>query len=154
MELDALPRPPVPNLERNDQKQSELASKHAPQNKHFSRAYAVLSELERLELTAHQRQDKAEALANLGRFDEAAELGTSQSDFYREVWDAVWKDDGDSCDCPEFKARGLVAEEGRVKERSIILGKWFTLREVYSVKHGQICPLKRCSKCGYLNVFE
>lgn len=153
-----LPVPKTPNLEENDANQARL-KKEPPMSRAFSRAYAVLQELEGIPndfLTPFQQQDKAEALVALGQFHEAALVNTPQSEFYEKIEKAVWREDGERCECPVLTTRTLVAddinnENSKVTEQKLTVGTWFTLRNIYSQKHGAEVSLKQCSGCGSLN---
>lgn len=143
---------PRPILREDLDAQRLLALKQPPRNKRFDKARAILAE----DAPVHER---AEALATLGRFDEAAALGTAQAEFYKKIWGAVWADDEDRCDCPQITVRTRVAkdptnEQGGLDVKDITVRHTFVVRTVYSLKHGQEFPLVACNACGYLNVYD
>ncbi len=62
----------------------------------------------------------AEAYAATGRYDKAAEYEPDEGkrDEYLRIWEAVWKNDGEWCDCPpatsdHSQRRGLRHDERR-----------------------------------------
>lgn len=152
-------RIPKPVFKPDEEEQKRLALRVPPFNKRYDRARAVIKESGGVLLSPYQKHDLAEALAELGRFDEAAALGTPRSEFYKQVWEAVWADDGDRCNCPQIQVRGKQAkdvlnEDSSLETSEIVLRHTFTVREVFSVKHGAVYPLVKCNLCGYLNVYE
>lgn len=144
MNIDALPTPKAPNLEESDANQLRLRTE-PPRSKTFDRAYSVIAETPS-EPTPFQKQDLAEAYAAVGRFTDASQVGTAQSDFYRQIEEAIWRDDAERCECPTFTTMNQGVK--------ITVGTWFTLREIFSTRHGKTMPLKKCSACDSLNVFE
>lgn len=143
---------PRPIVKEDLDEQRVLALKQPPRNKRFDKARAVLAE----DAPDHER---AEALAVLGRFDEAAALGTAKSEFYQKVWNAVWADDEERCNCSQIAVRTKVAkditdENAGLDTKEIVVRHTYVVRPVFSVKHGQEFPLVACNACGYLNVYD
>lgn len=147
MDIDALPAPPF----IDEAKQKELdavqeirARRHdAPKNSMTSRSRAIVAETDKVPphlLSVFQKQDRAGALAELGRFGEAAEYEIPQADFFRQVHDAVWNtDDAPSCGCPQTFDR-----EGRGYDPR------FTLREIFNERTGKNAQLLMCNNCSAL----
>lgn len=147
MDIDALPAPPV----IDEAKQKELdavqelrAKRHtAPKNSLTSRARAIVAETDKVPpelLSVFQKQDRAGALAELGRFAEAADYDTPQADFFRAVHKAVWDtEDAPACDCPQTFDR-----EGRGYDPR------FTLREIFNERTGKNAQLLACNNCSAL----
>jgi hypothetical protein len=91
----------------------------------------------------------AEALAMRGRFEEAAAVEPREdvSGRYREIHEAVWREDEDACDCPP-----AVRDERGPRGTVIEVPTSFVEEIVFSGKHGREMPLVRCASCGDLNV--
>lgn len=87
------------------------------------------------------RRRLADALAHQGRYDEAAavEPEADQAQLYQYVWEAVWRDDTESCACEPFRDGELSLTHDHVAE------------EILSLNHNRIMPLVRCNCCGFLN---
>lgn len=137
--MNELPIPKKPNIEQNDAEQKALA-KVPPAR---SRGFGVIEETERVPphlLTSFQLEDYAEALADVGRWEDAAKLDTPRKEFYAQVVDAIYLDDAYTCDCPETR--------GKKDDR---YSTWFVMREVFSPVHGQ-AKLWKCNACADLNV--
>jgi hypothetical protein len=81
----------------------------------------------------------AEALAHQGRFDEAAALVTgAQKLEYENLWQAVWREDNESCPC-EPLPDGLTHDH--------------VSHHAPSQSHGgKLMPVVKCNQCGFLNV--
>jgi hypothetical protein len=96
---------------------------------------------------AETKMQLAEALADQGEFQKAAEIAveygdTDTLDHYQNLAAAVEADDDEVCECPEDSLRGTD------------IPNRFVAGEVYSKKHGKIVPVVACGKCGYVNVRE
>lgn len=94
---------------------------------------------------AETKMQLAEALADQGEFQKAAEIAveygdTDTLDHYQNLAAAVEADDNEVCECPEDSLRGTD-----VPNR-------FVAGEVYSKKHGKFMPIVACGKCGFVNV--
>lgn len=148
--MNDLPIPKEPNVEANEEIQKKLRFSPPP----TSRAFGVISETERIPphlLTSFQLEDYAEALCDVGRWEDAVKLNTLKKAFYEQVIDAIYLDDSYSCDCPEFNGIAKVAnEKGVIEQKQSRFSNWFVLREVFSPVHGQ-ARLMKCNKCGDLN---
>jgi hypothetical protein len=93
----------------------------------------------------HARSRLAEALGQQGRYNEAAEVepGEEKQAHYEAMWDAVWRDDDETCPCEPFIDGDLSLTHDHVAE------------EVISQKHGnKRMPAIRCNSegCGFINV--
>lgn len=91
----------------------------------------------------HARARLADALAEQGRYDEAAVASPSpeQQAEYRAMWEAVWRDDTESCACVPFLEGNLSLTHDHVAI------------EVISQKHNsKLMPAIRCNACGFTNV--
>jgi hypothetical protein len=85
----------------------------------------------------------ADALAERGRYDEAAAAASSkeQQAEYTAMWQAVWRDDEASCPCEPFVEGDLSLTHDHVAI------------EVISQKHNsKLMPAIRCNACGFVNV--
>lgn len=81
----------------------------------------------------------AEALAHQGRFDEAAILVKGDQKLeYENLWQAVWREDNDTCPC-EPLADGLTHDHVSHLAPSQSHG-------------GKLMPVVKCNQCGFLNV--
>jgi hypothetical protein len=92
-------------------------------------------------LTARSRL--AEALGMQGRYNEAAsvEREPQRRKHYRKMWQAVWRDDEESCACAPFVDGDMALTHDHVAE------------EVISLKHdGKLMPAIRCNECEFMNV--
>ena len=158
-----LPKPPQVDLEKSDAEQKVLAAKSpysAPNNREFARAYAIIKETEMIPVelrSQFQIEDYAKSLADVGRFEDAAKLDTPNSDLYAKLHRAVWRDDDEICDCSNLvtiakQAQDATDPNSSVTEREVEIGSHFTLREMFSPKHGRVMPVRMCNKCGDLNV--
>lgn len=87
------------------------------------------------------RQRLAEALAQQGRYDEAATVApdAEQAQHYERLWEAVWRDDTESCECEPFRDGEMSLTHDHVAE------------EILSLNHNRIMPLVKCNCCGFLN---
>jgi hypothetical protein len=89
------------------------------------------------------REQYAEALAETGNFQKAAEATSieAKSEFYDSLWDAVWKDDEERCDCAhqEFV-------NGQRKNNI------FAESQVWSLKHNREMSVIKCGSCSHRNV--
>ena len=96
-----------------------------------------------------QRDRVAEALAMQGKYHDAALEAASPEakKRYAEIHAAVWRDDEESCECPE-----TTADPRGAKGQTIQLPTTYAEEIVYSEKHGREMPLVRCSLCGDANV--
>lgn len=96
--------------------------------------------LEDLHTTA--REQYAEALAEVGNFQKAAEItkDDQRSAHYNEIWKAVWLDDDEQCECPHQ----VFANEKR--------NNLFAEAEVWSPKHNREMSVVKCTSCGHRNV--
>lgn len=105
-----------------------------------------LVELQAAKLALRHR--RAEQLALHGRFDLAAteEPDPQYRDHYLAILDAVWRDDSEVCDCSDVRGSGEHAD--------ITVPRHFVKEEVFSVKHGEVRPVIKCSRCGEMNVTE
>lgn len=140
-----LPIPKEPNVEANDAIQKKLRFSPPP----TSKAVGVINEIERIPphlLTSFQVEDYADALCDVGRWEDAAKLDTPKKEYYRSVIDAIYLDDSHRCDCPDPQG---VLKDGKPFHYS----NWFTVREVFSPIHGE-ARLMKCNKCGDLNVVK
>jgi hypothetical protein len=85
----------------------------------------------------------ADALAEQGRYDEAAAAANSpeQRAEYTAMWQAVWLDDDETCPCEPFVDGNMSLTHDHVAI------------EVISQKHGnRLMPAIRCNACGFVNV--
>lgn len=90
---------------------------------------------ELLEARYHISRRLAEAYVSIGRFDLAAEIDPrpESRDEYVEILEAINRDDGEwNCECAP--------------------GRDFIKREVFSLKHNRMMPMRKCSGCGEMNV--
>lgn len=99
-----------------------------------------------LEISAaisRERERYAEALATLGRYDEAAAADPNRrrAETYIKIWDAVWRDDKETCKCPTYRQLG----EHKVLSDTHAL-------DVYSLKTGSMQALVKCGICSFMNV--
>jgi hypothetical protein len=85
----------------------------------------------------------AEAYASAGRFDLAAEHDPAQRELYLKIWQAVWSDDEDLCECEAHRGQG--------KNASFEVTQRFVLKDIFSLKHRQIVSLIKCAGCAHLN---
>lgn len=96
------------------------------------------------------RHKRAESLAALGRFDLASqeEPDPAYRDRYMALLDAVMRDDGEHCGCPEIRGSGEHAK--------VTVPSWNQHEEVFSLKHGRIVTLMQCSQpgCGFMNAID
>lgn len=81
----------------------------------------------------------AEAHATTGRFDLAAhyEYDRGEQARYLRIWRAVWRDDAHFCACPRTLAG---------------LPQFFSVSDVFSLRHGREMVLVKCAACKCLNV--
>lgn len=92
---------------------------------------------------SHARARLAEALALQGRYNEAADVehDKEKKAHYAGMWEAVWRDDEETCPCEPFVDGEISLTHDHVSE------------EVISQKHGnKLMPAIRCNDCGHINV--
>jgi hypothetical protein len=86
----------------------------------------------------HARERLAEALAHQGRYDEAAALSTARAGEYETLWEAVHREDDETCPCEPL-------EDGHTHDH--------IAEHIISQKHdGKLIPAVKCNACGFLNV--
>lgn len=89
------------------------------------------------------RRRLAEALAQMGRYDEAAEVEpdeTARAE-YQALWEAVWREDEETCPCEPFVDGAIALTHDHIAQ------------EVISAKHdNKLMPAIRCNDCGFINV--
>lgn len=104
-----------------------------------------IAELQGAKLALHHR--RAEFLSQTGRYDLAAseEPNPEYRDHYLAILDAVWREDDAHCGCPSVRGSGEFSE--------VTVPSWNAVEEVYSIKHGKIVSLMKCSQpsCGFMN---
>lgn len=128
---------------RQDELRRKFNSKMRLSGAELERARALIMEDE---LRARGSWEQlADNLAKQGRFDEAAQIHPDSEikDYYRRVWEAVWSDDDDLCDCKQPKAN----HNGKM----VLLQKYQHLRDIYSLREGREVPLLKCLICGDMN---
>lgn len=89
------------------------------------------------------RKRLAEALAQQGRYNEAAEVepDKEQARVYLELWMAVWREDDETCPCTPFIDGDVSLTHDHVAQ------------DVISAKHdNKLMPAIRCNCCGFINV--
>lgn len=121
---------------------SPFASKTAKDIEMFN-ARILIKELEAYpKLNPVSREYLAESCASIGEYKKAASITKNKAHKKRrlELWEAVWKDDEDSCQCEDRKFGDTLVNNESVSE------------DVFSLKHLKIMPAVRCSNCGDLNV--
>lgn len=123
------------STERAVRAQLETLRVHSPRR---GRADRVREQLGRL----------AEALADQGRYAEAAKFHPvkHRQQEFAAVQQAIDKDDGASCGCPEFKD-----VKDPLSNATLRIPQVNKVEDVFSPKHGRMMPLVRC-ECGDLNV--
>lgn len=116
-----------------------------PAENERARALVMEKEIRARRKTKERDAQLADNLAKQGRFDEAAEAhpDLEMKDYYRSVWEAVWSDDEDLCDCRQPKA----IHQGK----QVLLQKFQHVRDIYSLRENQEVPLLRCLVCGDMN---
>jgi len=151
---NSLPRVPKltdEQLKINDAEQAERAFIPA-QGTTYNRALAVIQESESISLkdmVPIQRANYAQALADVGKFKEAAKTAQDRETkaYYKAIDKAVWRNDDDRCGCDDLntfdKDRNPVTHD-----------RHFVVREIWSEKHGKKMGLYKCNKCGEMNVRE
>lgn len=120
----------------------ELKAEIGPIEKRLGKVFTAAGATDFDELTEAQHdiwRRLAEAHAAVGRYDLAAHYETdrNQKAFYLRVWRAVHRDDSHWCGCPAPLNGGTHT---------------FAKTDVWSVKHGRVMPLLKCSNCNCLNV--
>jgi hypothetical protein len=152
---DKLPRiakPTDEQLKAADEQQRALAKRiglqASPEQRILARAIARIDELNKIprtDWTQKQLIRYIEALDMAGRFNEAYDLTGDRK--YSELWDAIWKDDEEICDCPDTP--DVVMENNRPVE--VVHSRHFTRRRVYSLQHDKHVDLIVCNKCSHSN---
>jgi hypothetical protein len=94
------------------------------------------------DLHSTTREQYAEALAETGQFDKAAEITNDpqKAEYYNSIWNAVWLDDAGQCDCPQK----VFGQEKR--------NNLFAEAQVWSLKHNREMSVVKCGSCGHRNV--
>lgn len=94
------------------------------------------------EMSPPMREQYAEALAEIGNYEWAAQVTAEpeRQEIYQAIWDAIISDDGDKCEC-------VSADFNGVRKSHL-----FAEGDVWSHKHGKLMPIIRCNQCGHRNV--
>ena len=150
-----LPRIPKITPEKQaeiDAEQAKLAERFDATGRVYDRAYAVIKESEPIplkDMTPIQRENYAEALADVGKFKEAAKVTRieERKAYFKAVNKAVWLDDDKRCRCRDTKT--VVLEGNQPTE--VEYDRHFAVREIFSEKHGKRVNLYKCNSCGLLN---
>lgn len=149
---DKLPRIPKltdKQLEINDAQQKEWERKPA-YGSTYNRALAIIQESESIplkDMVPIQRANYAQALADVGKFKEAARIAQDgeKKTYYRAIDKAVWLDDDKRCKCPDTQAFDK-------DKNPVTHDRHFIVKEIWSEKHGKKMNLWRCNKCQTMNV--
>lgn len=129
-------------LKANDERQAEWAKQEsaAPQTideRDRQRARLILSSFINIDLLTQPpavRAEISEALATVGRYDEAAvvEPNASLAADYRDIWAALQRPDAEWCVHP--------------------LSARYSERDVFNVRDQSEAVLYRCNTCGFRNI--
>lgn len=113
----------------------------------FGGAEGDLDELQAAKIAVRHR--RAQELALMGRYDLAAQETPDPAyrDHYMKILDAVFRDDGESCECPK-------EVRGSGEHTKISVPSQHIAEEIYSIKHARLMPVLRCGTCGDLNVAD
>ena len=85
----------------------------------------------------------SECYAELGNFDLAAKCAPHINAVieYQALHDAVMRDDGENCACPDRELHG-----------DVVIDNLHVSQRVFSRTHGKEMDVVRCGKCGFMNV--
>lgn len=131
--------------------------KLTPQEEERARAMIIEEDLKRNLSLLHKQKAKkekhkirrrlAEIVATQGRYLEASKITPVKSEkgFYKDIAEAVLKNDDDLCQCDIPKE---ATDSGELLE----LPKFRNLKQIYSIKHGKFMNLLECNVCGVWNV--
>jgi len=105
-----------------------------------------LAELQKARTTLKHR--RAEQLAIHGRYDLAfqEEPQPEYREYYLAVLDAIWREDEARCGCSDHFGSGEHA--------NINVPSWNAKKDVWSIKHGRMVTLMKCSKCPFMNAVD
>lgn len=101
----------------------------------------------------HAEEELAHCLFTEGRIAEALEIAKNpeRRAYYETIQQAIDRDDGEFCDCPESEEVILVGQDDITKKGTSQL--WHTVGYFPSQSHsGQMTPIQQCAKCGFTNV--
>jgi len=126
---------------------SPFASKSTKDLEMF-RAGILIKELEPLMqagvISAIDREYLAESYASIGEYAKASQA--TANDANKERWEAIWNavflDDAEKCNCPDAQHDGGRTNNQGVEEN------------VFSLKHLKVMPVIKCSICGHRNVAQ
>jgi len=92
-----------------------------------------------LKKTPDNKRAYGEALAGIGRFDDASEAtkGLKEAKYYADIWHAIFKENNERCDCIPPKE---------------IVDNFTPVLKIYSVQLNGYANLYKCCICGFLNV--
>lgn len=147
--LDSLPRVRRPTPEEQaviDAEQRKMAID--PTSQEYARPKAIISELSNIpkdDLSPRQKLMYADALAELGRFDEAWEMGGDER--YKQIWDAI-HNPSKPCKCRDFETVELVNGVPTTVKHS----RQYIKRTVYNVRIGGKSKLVACNVCGHSTI--
>ena len=152
---NSLPRIPTITAEQQaeiDAEQEILAQKFDATGSFYNRALAVIGECEPIplkDLVPIQRENYADALAEVGKFKEAAKItkDLEKRKYFKAINNAVWRNDEDRCHCVDTNA---VILKGNQAEQ-VTHDRHFVMKEIFSEKHGKRMNLWKCNKCEQLN---
>lgn len=98
----------------------------------------------------HAQEELAHCLFTEGRIDEALELAKNaeRRAHYKTIQQAILRDDGEFCECPEMEIVDRVSVNGQPVNQL-----WHTVGYFPSQSHGgQMTPIQHCAKCGFTNI--
>lgn len=121
--------------------------------------YGNIDTDEAREICRLTRYDLSETLQRLGRCDEALAVAVDEAQKARceALKHAIDCDDGECCDCPNPVVEAVTGFDatGEAHMKTLMVASRFsTERVVFSLKHGKIMRVRKCSQCGHLNATD
>ena len=140
--------------DQRDAQQTALARTHpaSAANRDYHNADALIKQLEGVPvkvLGRVQREQYAEALSLVGRYEEAAKLtgDPEKAKEWKVAWKAVWIEDDKTCKCKDTET--VVMEDG--KPTKVTISPRFIVKRIFSHKHNNFVDLEACNICSFKN---